>query len=77
MINENFDMFTQAMLEHTDEINRTNLLEEFSTLGVPSFLAAQCLCLIEGNLMQAKEAQLENFVGGGASTESKKQTRVY
>lgn len=59
------------MLEHTDEINRTNLLEEFNGLGVPSFLVAQCLCLIEGNLMQAREVQLEDFVGGSAMIANK------
>lgn len=58
MVNENFVRYSQALLEHTDEVNRTNLLEEFNRLGVPSFLIAQCLCLIEGNLMQARESQL-------------------
>ena len=51
MINEHFQLYIQAMKEQVDEIERTQLFSVFIKAGIPNFLVAQCLCLIEGNLI--------------------------
>ena len=53
------------MAEQVDEIERTQLLKHFNDLGIPNYLVAQCLCLIEGNLMYKKEMQLEELIPRG------------
>lgn len=60
------------MKEQVDEIARTQLLSVFNKAGIPKFLVAQCLCLIEGNLISQKETQLEddfNRKGAGATSD--------
>ena len=44
-------MYMLAMTEQMDDVERTELVQKFKKLGIPNFLVAQCLCLIEGNLM--------------------------
>ena len=51
MIDEHFQLYIQAMKEQVDEIERTQLFSVFIKAGIPNFLVAQCLCLIEGNLI--------------------------
>jgi len=56
------------MKEQVDEIERTQLISVFNKAGIPKFLVAQCLCLIEGNLISQKETQLEDdFNNRGAA----------
>lgn len=55
-------MFSSAMSEQIDEVERVPLLHQFRDLGIPNFLAAQCLYLIESSLMQQKESQLEGLI---------------
>ena len=48
------------MKDQVDEVERTQLISFFNKAGIPNFLVAQCLCLIEGNLISQKETQLED-----------------
>ena len=54
------------------------MIRTFNSLGIPNFLVAQCLCLIEGNLMHQKETQLEDMVPLAADvTSSKSRLLLY
>ena len=50
----------------------------FNKAGIPNFLVAQCICLIEGNLISQKETQLEddfNNRGADGDQKSKQSSR--
>ena len=55
-------MYHTALSEQVDENDRVPLIRHFTTLGIPNFLAAQGICLIESSLMHQKEKQLEKFI---------------
>jgi len=63
------------MTDIVDDVKRTPLVRHFTELGIPNFLVAQALCLIEGNLMHQKETQLEELIPNNADILSSKSRR--